>query len=152
MLRISIFDALRRLPVVIGCVVLATAQPMSGSTSTPPDVERKPDMVIFPKSNEAKGAGQSLSPDSGYGNPFYVTFAVVIAAAGGWVLWRRRNGGDLIPGGGKQGRKLNIDETRPLGNRQYLLVASYEGRKFLIGVTTEKIELLTHLPDSGSEE
>ncbi len=148
--RFSLFDALRRLPVVIGCVVLATAQPMSGNTQPPVEPQRAPDMVIYPKGTA--GAQAPVSQDSGYSNPFYLAFAVVVAATGGWILWRRRTGASLIPGTGPEVRKLTIDETRPLGNRQYLLVASYEGRKFLLGVTTEKIELLTHLPDSGAEE
>jgi len=149
--RISLFDALRRLPVVIGCVVLAAAQPMSGSQepAPTPDPMRAPDAVIYPKGST--GASAAPSQDLGYSSPFYLVFAIVVAGAGAWILWKRRAGAALVPGAGK-GAKLAIEETRPLGNRQYLVVAAYEGRRFLLGVTTDKIELLTHLPEEGGEE
>ena len=153
MLRFPFIDALRRLPVVIGCVVLATTQPMSGSSSEPASgPQRLPETVIYPKNTAEAQSGQSAVSDMGYGSPVYLVFAVVVAAAGAWVLWRRRSGGPLFPGGAKPDSKLQIEETRSLGNRQFLIVAAYEGRKFLIGVTTDKIELLTHLPSSGGEE
>jgi flagellar protein FliO/FliZ len=38
-----------------------------------------------------------------------------------------------------------IDETKSLGSRQYLVVASYEGRKLLLGVCPGRIDLLTPL-------
>jgi flagellar protein FliO/FliZ len=42
-------------------------------------------------------------------------------------------------------RALAIDETRSLGNKQYLVVASYEGKKFLIGVCPGRIDMLSPL-------
>jgi flagellar protein FliO/FliZ len=39
-------------------------------------------------------------------------------------------------------------ESRPLGSRQYLVVADYDGRKFLLGVCPGSIEMLTPL-DGG---
>ena len=50
---------------------------------------------------------------------------------------------------GRDVRKLAIDETRSLGSRQYLVVASYEGKKLLLGVCPGRIDLLTPL-DSPS--
>lgn len=147
----TLFDALRRLPVVIGCVVLATAQPMSGTPSTEPARSPDSETVIYPKGKTADGIGLSASQDIGYGSPVYLVFVVIIAATGGWVLWRKKKGGPFVPGG-KGVSKLVLEETKSLGNRQYLVVAAYEGRKFLLGVTTDKIELLTHLPEGGSEE
>jgi flagellar protein FliO/FliZ len=49
-------------------------------------------------------------------------------------------------------RSLAIDETRSLGNRQYLVVASYEGKKFLIGVCPGRIDMLSSLDGSSSKE
>ena len=46
-------------------------------------------------------------------------------------------------------RRLAIAETRSLGNRQYLVVAAYDGRKFLLGVCPGRIEMLAPL-DGGS--
>ena len=147
--RKNLPDVLRRLLVVIGCVVLATAQPMSGSQEPSPDPVRSPDAVIYPKGSS--GATAAPSKDRGYSSPFYLVFAIVIAGAGAWILWKRRAGGSLIPSAAK-GAKLSIEETRSLGNRQYLVVAAYGGRKYLLGVTTDKIEMLTHLPEEGAEE
>lgn len=47
-------------------------------------------------------------------------------------------------------RKLHIDEMRPLGNRQFLVVAAYEGKKVLLGVCPGRIDYLCQL--SVSEE
>jgi flagellar protein FliO/FliZ len=46
-------------------------------------------------------------------------------------------------------RKLAIAETKSLGNRQYLVVASYEDKKFLLSVCPGRIELLTPLDGSS---
>jgi flagellar protein FliO/FliZ len=69
--------------------------------------------------------------------------AIGAAAAGGWLLWRQRRG----PAGfaGRESRKLAVAESRALGNRQYLVVADYDGRKFLIGVCPGRIDMLAPL-------
>ena len=36
-------------------------------------------------------------------------------------------------------------ETRPLGNRQYLVVAAYDEKRYLLGVCPGRIELLAPL-------
>lgn len=148
--RHTIFDALRRLPVVIGCVVLAAAQPMSGNEQSAPGLS--PDTVLYPQGRES---GPRPSSNLGYGNPFYLMMALLVAGTGAWVLWRRRVGAPLLPGAAPKGlTHLSVEETKGLGNRQYLVVAAYKGRRFLLGVTTDKIELLTHLPgeDEAEEE
>ena len=38
-----------------------------------------------------------------------------------------------------------VAETKSLGNKQYLVVASYGDQKFLLGVCPGKIELLSEL-------
>ena len=45
------------------------------------------------------------------------------------------------------GRKLAVAETRSLGSRQYLVVATYGEKKFLLGVCPGRINLLTSLED-----
>jgi flagellar protein FliO/FliZ len=42
-------------------------------------------------------------------------------------------------------RKLLVLETRPLGNKQYLLVVGYEDTRMLLGVTPGKIDYLCPL-------
>jgi flagellar protein FliO/FliZ len=48
-------------------------------------------------------------------------------------------------------RKLNINETRMLGNRQFLVVAQYEDRKVLLGVCPGRIEYLCTLAGGESD-
>ncbi len=74
--------------------------------------------------------------------------SLVLAGAGGWLLWRGRR----LPFQGRDLRKLAIEETRSLGSRQYLVVASYEGRKLLLGVCPGRIDLLTPLDTVSTRE
>lgn len=48
---------------------------------------------------------------------------------------------------GKVGRKLEILETKPLGNRQFLLVVAYENEKFLVGVHPNGMQFLSKLSE-----
>jgi flagellar protein FliO/FliZ len=144
-------DVLRRLLVVIGCVVLATAQPMSAFAGEAKDPQRSPETVIYPKTAEQKAAETTvLKPESGPSGSAYLVVVLLLAGAGAWLLWKRRVG--VSPFGGHSSKKLVVEETKSLGNRQYLVVASYEGKKFLLGVTAEKIEMLSHLPEEGGQE
>jgi flagellar protein FliO/FliZ len=95
--------------------------------------------VIFPKGT----AGAEVSaPKAGAGfGGVSVLGVALLAGAGGWMLWRNRR----VNVGGRDHRLLAIDETRPLGNRQYLVVASYEGKKILLGVCPGRIDLLASL-------
>ncbi len=139
----------RWLLVVFGCAVLATAQPMS---STPPaePAPRSSDTLIYPQNSPEKPAAPSgSSATSGSGTLF--TLLGVLACLGGvWFVFQKRTGGILTTRGA---RKLQIEETRPLGNRQHLIVADYDGQKFLLGVTPGQIQFLTHLhPDEDEEK
>jgi flagellar protein FliO/FliZ len=66
-----------------------------------------------------------------------------LRVAGVWFLWRgrRQSGGRASKG------KLSVAETRSLGNRQYLVVAAYGEKKYLIGVCVGRISLLAPLDD-----
>lgn len=138
----------RWLLVVIGCAVLATAQPMSSSPAPAAPEAAEPakragDTVIYPKNaNEPNKTATNSERDTG--RSLIVVVALLLAAGGAWLLLQRRKAG---PAGGR-GRKLQIDETKPLGNRQYLVVADYDGKKFLLGVTPGQIQMLTPLDDS----
>ena len=95
--------------------------------------------VLFPRGTpgaEAPAAKRS----EGFG-AISVLGVVLLAGAGGWMLWRGRK----VNLGGRDNRLLAIDETRSLGNRQYLVVASYEGKKILLGVCPGRIDLLASL-------
>ena len=94
--------------------------------------------IIFP------GASRAESPATSAGaslNSLSLVVGVALAGVGGWLFWRNRRGTPA----GRELRSLAIDETRSLGNRQYLVVASYEGKKFLIGVCPGRIDMLSPL-------
>jgi flagellar protein FliO/FliZ len=97
------------------------------------------------------GATRAAAPGTSTGgslNSLSLIFGVALAAAGGWMVWRNRRGAPV----GRDLRALSVDETRALGNRQYLVVASYEGRKFLLGVCPGRIEMLSPLDGSPLEK
>ncbi len=64
-------------------------------------------------------------------------FAVAI-----WFCFKR---GLLRKGSKNMGNKLNVLESRMLGNRQFLMVVEYEDNKVLLGVGPGKIDYLTSL-------
>lgn len=96
--------------------------------------------VIYPRSAGASDAPAAAGRESG-SNALLIVAALAAAAAGGWMLWRQRTG----PAAGGAPRKLVIAESRSLGNRQHLVVAEYDGRKFLLGVCPGRIDLLSPL-------
>jgi flagellar protein FliO/FliZ len=130
----------RWLLVVIGCAVLATAQPMSAASTETPAGARSGEIVIYPK-NPADQARPVETSDHSGSRSLVLVAALLLAAGGAWFVLQKRKAG--FSGG--RGRKLQIDETRPLGNRQYLIVADYDGKKFMIGVTPGRIQMLTPL-------
>ncbi len=102
--------------------------------------------VIFPgKSAPAAAPGAGVGEGMG---SMSLYLGLALAAVGGWLVWRNRQGTPA----GRDHRALAVDETRSLGNRQFLVVASYEGRKFLLGVCPGRIEMLAPLDGSGSRE
>ena len=144
----SITSVTRWLLVVIGCVVLATAQPMSAASNDAPAPAEplSSQAVIYPKT--AADPSKPVVPNEHDSSKSLILVVALLLAAGGvWVLVQRRKSG---PGGGRGGRKLQIDETRPLGNRQYLVVADYDGKKFLLGVTPGRIQMLTPLDGAAA--
>ncbi len=97
-----------------------------------------PGDVIYPRS---AAAAVGTGADSGHGYSAVLIAALLMAGAGGWLFWRGRT----APGGVAALRKLAIAETKSLGNRQYLVVATYEDKKYLLGVCPGRIDLLTPL-------
>jgi flagellar protein FliO/FliZ len=139
MTPIRFFPVLRLFLVAFSLLALANL-----CSAAPADEKSKEGAVIYPRNAENKaespaGAGHS----SGYGSGILVV-ALLLAAAGGWLFWRGR----ATPAGTVNVRKLAIAETKSLGNRQYLVVAAYEDKKFLLSVCPGKIELLTSLDNT----
>lgn len=98
--------------------------------------------VISPRSL-ARADAPAATPASSF-NSLSLLLGVALAGVGGWMVWRNRRGNPV----GRDLRALSVDETRSLGNRQYLVVASYEGKKFLLGVCPGRIDMLSPLDGS----
>lgn len=125
-----------QLRALIAVAALATATVLCAADKAASDG------VIYPRNAAAAESKEGAKTDTP-GNTTLLLLAVVAAGAGAWFLWKQRQGGSL-PGAE---RKLSIAESRSLGNRQYLVVADYDGRKFLLGVCPGRIEMLTKLDD-----
>ncbi len=78
----------------------------------------------------------------------YLVLLLALFAGGAFLL---RNGFTLLQPKMKGERKLEIAETRMLGNRQFLVVAAYEDRKILIGVCPGRIDYLCTLAGAEPE-
>jgi flagellar protein FliO/FliZ len=100
------------------------------------------DRIFIPGATHADAPGKSGGASL---NSISLLLGVALAGVGGWMVWRNRRGTPA----GREVRALAIDETRSLGNRQYLVVASYEGKKFLLGVCPGRIDMLAPLDDSA---
>lgn len=125
------------LAVIVGCALFSVG---AASANAADD-----DKVIFPGSSPKS---ETISvPKSGGLNTVTLLVALALAGAGGWMVWRNRRN----TGGARGAQALAVEETRALGNRQYLVVASYEGKKFLLGVCPGQINLLSPLENSSDE-
>jgi flagellar protein FliO/FliZ len=127
--------------------VVALAPRLHASEAPAPAPAASEDRIIYPGAS-AGNASPSLPASSGTRGLTTMLGVIALAGAGGWLLWKKRTEGTIR----REGRLLAIDETRPLGNRQYLVVASYEGRKFLLGVCPGRIDLLSPLEGTSRRE
>ncbi len=97
--------------------------------------------VIFPAGSGAAATDAGAHNTSS--GALTIFGVLLLAVAGGWLLWKNRQ---RVVASGEVGR-LAVTETKSLGNRQFLVVASYDGKKFLLGVCPGRIELLSPLTD-----
>ena len=102
----------------------------------------------------AAAGATTLSGGNGISILGYVLTVLILAVASVAMLLRGGFFG-MFTGSAKAERKLHIEESRSLGHRQHLVVASYEGRRFLLGVCPGSIEYLSGLdpeplPPAGS--
>jgi len=100
------------------------------------------------------GGATTIAGGNGISILGYILTVLVLAVAAVALLLRGGFFG-IFTGAAKTERKLHIEESRSLGHRQHLVVASYEGRRFLLGVCPGSIEYLSGLdpeplPPAGS--
>ena len=123
-----------------GAMVLLCCFVVAGTLSAADD-----NTVISPRSAARAEAPAATAASSL--NSMSLLLALALAGAGGWMVWKNRR----RQAAGRDLRALAVEETRSLGNRQYLVVASYEGRKFLLGVCPGRIDLLSALDGAPAE-
>jgi len=104
------------------------------------------DRVIYPRAQTDKVS--SAADHDGWSRMPLLIGALALAGAGAWWLWRSR--GLSLPGM-RANRRLQIEETRSLGGRQYLVVASCDRRRLLLAVTPGRIKLLCELESAEKE-
>lgn len=124
------------LPFLLGFLCLA---PLALAAAEKSATVTAADDVVYPRTSTTARAEPAAERGSGYTAVLVV--GLLMAGAGGWLFWRGRT----APGGVAALRKLAIAETKSLGNRQYLVIATYENKKFLLGVCPGRIDLLTPL-------
>lgn len=78
---------------------------------------------------------------------YFLSGLALVSGLAVW-LWRKFSFGWNT---GPVSRRLKIEESKMLGYKQHLVVAEYEGRKFLLGVCPGRIDFLCRL-DEGNED
>lgn len=136
-----------RQAIVAGCVAgLLGGESLRAESGETPG-RFAPGTMIYPQGSAAPRTEPTPPPPSG-SRAWLLVVAVALGAGGVWILYRRRAAHGLSG----SGRSLLIEETRSLGNRQYLVIASCEGRRFLLGLTPGRIELVAPLHERKREE
>jgi len=74
----------------------------------------------------------------------FTGYGAVLAVLGVGVFFALKRGGWRNVMKRSEGR-LQVSETRMLGNRQFIMVVEYEDSRLLVGVSPGRIELLTPL-------
>jgi flagellar protein FliO/FliZ len=116
------------------------AQPPAAAPAAAGVAASDPATVLYPQAPAAAGGAKAIPALGGTATMLLVVLA---GAAGGWLLWQRLRS-NARPSGRSE-HQLAVAETKSLGNRQYLVVAAYGERRFLLGVCPGKIDLIAPL-------
>jgi len=125
-----------------GALLLCAGQPLSAQEYSGPSVTAGTVSVTPPSPTPSFSGGNTVSLLG------YVLTIVVLGAAGFTVLLRGGYFG-VSWGAAKTVRKLRIEESRTVGSRQHLVVAEYEGRRVLLGISPARIDYLCGLDGDG---
>jgi len=131
--------------ILLGLTGLIIAQP--AAPVAPLKVQQSNDDLVLPAT---RLPAQSQIPPSNGGVQLaiYLCLLVGLFIGGSYLL---KNGFTVFQPKAKGSRKLAVMETRMLGNRQFLVVAEYEGRKMLLGVCPGRIDLLSELGNRADD-
>ncbi|HEX9785077.1 MAG TPA: flagellar biosynthetic protein FliO [Opitutaceae bacterium] len=128
---------------------------LPGAVLSMPAADRtgpEPSEIIHPARSPAVQSSAGAAADArvlapppmpgGLGQAAAYVVILGLLVGGAWLLMKR---GTLARPFSKGSGKLQVLETRMLGNRQFLLVVEYEDAKMLIGVCPGRIDYLTPL-------
>ncbi|EIQ00361.1 flagellar biogenesis protein [Opitutaceae bacterium TAV1] len=147
--------------VAIGCVALGTAQPVTSAGPVPEDRSGGTLLIPSQEAPPTPGAGEGgelpvagsprgmLRPEGGGAGWRWLAVSLFCAAGAGWFYLKRRGG--LFAAARATERRIVIEETRSLGNRQYLVLAGCGRRRFLIGVAPGRIQLIAPVDEAPEE-
>ncbi|MEN9841299.1 MAG: hypothetical protein RL376_1099 [Verrucomicrobiota bacterium] len=146
MLTFTSSSVTRWLLMVVGCAILEMAQPMMAAPEPAAPVARTGDTILYPRGDVSAPLAPSQS-DAGTSAGTWVFVAMVGLGAGGYWYLRQRGKSPLSRRG-----SIQIEDTRALGNRQFLVVASCDGRRFLLGVAAGGIQMLSPLDPKEDDD
>jgi len=107
--------------------------------------------MIYPRSDERSSTSQRR-PDFGaqsrWSSTDFIIIFVLLVGAGALALYLRQRGVPWKAFGQKADsvdRKLELVEMKNLGGKQFLVVARYEQKRFLLGVYPGRVDFLCWL-------
>ena len=129
--------------LVLALALVASAPVVSAAESTPASLGSEG--VIYPRNSPE--ARQQRAADEPFPIWGALGVAAVLAGAGFYLLRRgqlgRRPGAEVH-------QRLVLEETRPLGNKQFLAVAAYGEKRLLLSVCPGRIDFLCRLDDASA--
>ena len=129
------------LPLLLAAALVLPAVPAAAAESTPASLGD--DGVVYPRNSPE--AHKLHTSDSAFPMWGMLGLVVVLAGAGVYLLKRGQLGARA---GSAVHQRLAIEETRPLGNKQFLAVAAYGDRKLLLAVCPGRVDFLCRLDDA----
>jgi flagellar protein FliO/FliZ len=126
------------LPLLLAAALLLPAAAVA--ESTPASLGENG--VVYPRNSPE--AHKVHSSDNAFPMWGMLGVIAVLAGAGFYLLKRGQLG---TRAGVSVHQRLAIEETRPLGNKQFLAVAAYGERKLLLAVCPGRVDFLCRLDD-----
>lgn len=138
----------------------APATPEAFSPAATPDPSDSPDpSAQLSTLTASPTASPAASPTASFARPpspdldalgRSLGYLTLFAAIAGAAIYFFKFGLPLARKSATAERKLQVLETRPLGNRQYLLVVAYDDSRMLLGITPGKIDYLCPLDTTST--
>ncbi len=128
------------LPLLLAASLVLPATVVGAADSTPASLGDEG--VVYPRNSPE--AHKLRASDNSF--PMWGMLGV-IAMLGGAGFWLLKRGQLRSRAGVAVHQRLAIEETRPLGNKQFLAVAAYGDRKLLLSVCPGRVDFLCRLDD-----